>query len=82
VGLGNSGSTAKNGSKISAFATDTTVETYGSPQALSTALQECCTRRAPVAKFMILTEFRVAKAARLGECPAAKLPIQNMKDFP
>jgi hypothetical protein len=35
-----------------------------------------------VAEFMILPDFRVAKAARLGECPPAQIAPQKMKDFP
>jgi hypothetical protein len=31
-----------------------------------------CQRREPVKDFIILTDFRVAKAPRLGECPAAQ----------
>jgi hypothetical protein len=35
-----------------------------------------------VPEFMILPDFRVAKAARLGECPPAQIAPKKMKDFP
>jgi hypothetical protein len=73
------GSTAKNANNISAIAIDLTSQRYGRLMALSTEADQ----PPAVAKFMILPEFRVAKAVRLGECPPAKLPpSKKMKDFP
>jgi hypothetical protein len=64
--------------KISASATEPTPQRYGRVRALSTALAE----REGVSKFIILPEFRVAKARRLGECPPAKSALPEHKDFP
>ena len=73
------GPTAKNANNISAIAIDLTSQRYGRLAALSTEAGQ----PQAVAKFMILPEFRVANAVRLGECPPAKLPpSKKMKDFP
>jgi hypothetical protein len=47
---------------------------------------QACQRRPPrdqaVGEFIILPDFHVANAARLGECPPAENGPQKMKDFP
>jgi hypothetical protein len=69
---------------MSAIAIDLMAQKYGWVAGLSTAaasrVAKGQAKRKPkesqeevVAKFMILPEFRVAKAARLGECPPAQL---------